>query len=641
MRIVTVRRISQAFFLLMLLWMAMVTTPGDAWWRRRAWPVNWLLDLDPLTAVGTVLTTGKLYAGLAWAVVVIVLTIFLGRFFCGWVCPLGTIQQAVGWLGRRGRVLPRRIAFNQYHRGQSAKYYVLLFLLAAASGGALAWLVRAPQERPLAIPVAALAGLTIIALLTILRVIRRPVVATVGYLVVLAAVAGLGLVAPGDLGSSAMLLTGLADPIPLTYRSVSLALLAVAESAGLSLSPGQRWYELSWLIGGVFLAVVLLNLAVPRFYCRFVCPLGAMLGVLNRWSIWRIGKRQAECVQCKLCEADCEGACSPSGKIRISECVLCMNCLDACKHNLISYQRPKSATGEVTSPDISRRGVLASLATGLLAAPLLRLGAATGANYSANLIRPPGALEEEEFLRRCIKCGQCMRICPSNVLQPAGLDGGLEALWTPVLNNRIGSSGCQLNCNTCGSVCPTAAIRPISLDERLGRGEFAPAGPIRLGTAFLDRNRCLPWAMDRPCIVCQENCPVSPKAIFVREYFSTIRDGKFVVEAVSGATMELINATVQDGAWATGDYYCRAKGNPRLAIVANGADSITVAGPWRTAPPAGSEVEIQVRLQQPYVDPRACVGCGICEHECPVSGLRAIRVTAENESRNAKRILMP
>ena len=641
MRIVTVRRISQGFFLLMLLWMAMVTAPGDAWWRRRAWPVNWLLELDPLTAIGTVLTTGKLYAGLIWAVVVIVLTVFLGRFFCGWVCPLGTIQHAAGWLSRKGRALPRRIAVNQYHRWQSAKYYVLLFLLAAGSGGELAWLVRLPQGRPLAIPIAALAGLTAIALLTILRVIRRPVAAAVGYLVVLAAVAGLGLAAPGDLGSSATLQTGLLDPIPLAYRSVSLAVLAVAGSAGVSLSAEQRWYELSWLIGGIFLAVVLLNLAVPRFYCRFVCPLGAMLGVLNRWSIWRIGKRQAECIQCKLCEADCEGACSPAGEIRISECVLCANCLDACKHNLISYQRPKSASGEATSPDISRRGVLASLAAGLLAAPLLRLGAGSGANYSANLIRPPGALEEEEFLRRCIKCGQCMRICPSNVLQPAGLNGGLEAIWTPVLNNRIGSSGCQLNCNACGSVCPTAAIRPISLDEKLGRGQFAPAGPIRLGTAFLDRSRCLPWAMDRPCIVCQENCPVSPKAIFVRESFSTIRNGRFVVAAINGATMTLSGATVQDGDWAGGDYYCRAEGNPRLAIVGNNAGTIALSDPWRKAPPAGSEVEIQVRLQQPYVDPRACVGCGICEHECPVSGLRAIRVTAENESRNAKRILMP
>jgi polyferredoxin len=574
MRIVTVRRISQVFFLLMLFWFAAVTAVGDQWWRRRAWPINWLLELDPLAAIGTVLTTGRLYAGLAWAAATIVLTILLGRFFCGWVCPFGTMHQFVGWLGRRARPLEQRVKANRYRRGQSAKYYILAGLLAMA--------------------------------------VIRP----------------------------ASLQTGLLDPIPLAYRSVNLGVLAVAESAGLKLSPSQRWYELSWLIGGVFLAAVLLNLAVPRFYCRFVCPLGALLGVLNRWSIWRIGKKQAECVNCRLCEADCEGACSPASQIRTSECVLCMNCLEGCRDDLLSYQRPKSAAGEITPPDISRRGVLASLASGLLIVPLLRLGAKTGANWSWSVIRPPGAMEEEQFLRHCIKCGQCIRICPTNVLQPGGLEGGLESLWTPVLNNRIGSSACQLNCVACGGVCPTAAIRPISLDERLGRGEFAQAGAIRLGTAFVDRNRCLPWAMDRPCIVCQENCPVSPKAIFVRECFSTIRAGKLAVCGASGATMELNGASFKVGELATGDYYCKVR-SEREAIVANGPSSITVARPWRQPPEAGSQVEIQVRLQQPYVDPRACVGCGICEHECPVSGLRAIRVTAENESRSRKRMLLP
>ncbi len=112
-----------------------------------------------------------------------------------------------------------------------------------------------------------------------------------------------------------------------------------------------------------------------------------------------------------------------------------------------------------------------------------------------------------------------MRVCPTNVIQPAGIEGGLENLWTPVLNNRIGSSGCQLNCVACGQVCPTSAIRPITLAEKRGINEFAEAGPIKLGTAFVDRNRCLPWAMDKPCIVCEENCPVSPKAIFTREVF--------------------------------------------------------------------------------------------------------------------------
>jgi ferredoxin len=271
-----------------------------------------------------------------------------------------------------------------------------------------------------------------------------------------------------------------------------------------------------------------------------------------------------------------------------------------------------------------------------------------GANWNSAIIRPPGALDEERFLQRCIRCGQCMKVCPTNVIQPGGIQGGLETLWTPMLNNRIGTSGCQLHCIACGSVCPTAAIRPISLDEKLGRGKFTSSGPIRLGTAFVDRGRCLPWAMDRPCIVCQENCPVSPKAIIVREQFSTIRGGRAKVQAARGATLELTGTTLASGQLGGGDYYCLLGGR-RLAISGNDATSLTLTEPFShphsqnqnlPAPSVGQDVEIQIRLQQPYVDVRACIGCGVCEHECPVSGQRAIRVTAENESRSRRHSLL-
>ena len=101
MKIRTTRRISQVFFILLFLWFCAVTTLGDAWWQLRGWPVNWFLELDPLVGLTTLLTTGTLYAGLLWGVATIALTVLLGRFFCGWICPFGTLHQAVGWLGRR------------------------------------------------------------------------------------------------------------------------------------------------------------------------------------------------------------------------------------------------------------------------------------------------------------------------------------------------------------------------------------------------------------------------------------------------------------------------------------------------------------------------------------------------------------
>jgi ferredoxin len=194
-------------------------------------------------------------------------------------------------------------------------------------------------------------------------------------------------------------------------------------------------------------------------------------------------------------------------------------------------------------------------------------------------------------------------------------------------------------------VCPTAAIRPITLEQKLGRGAHAEAGPIRLGTAFVDYGRCLPWAMDKPCIVCQENCPVSPKAIFVREHYSSVRGGVFSARQIDSFTVEVTGTTLRPGQFATGDYYLLPIGDTqagRRLIAANSEHSLKVAEqhPWETAPAPGATFEIQVRLQRPQVDPELCIGCGVCEHECPVSGKRAIRVTAENESRSRKHALL-
>ena len=200
-------------------------------------------------------------------------------------------------------------------------------------------------------------------------------------------------------------------------------------------------------------------------------------------------------------------------------------------------------------------------------------GTNTNENFSPDLIRPPGSVEEDEFLKKCIKCDQCINACPTNVLQPAGLrEGGIEALWTPVMNFNI--AHCQLKCTLCSEVCPTGAIRAISVAEKLGRGEFEKQGPVVLGTAFIDTTRCLPWANQIPCVVCEEVCPVAPKAIQAHD--EEVKDvfGNMVV------------------------------------------------------------------LNKPYIVPDLCIGCGICQAECPVQDRPAVYVTAVGESRSRERRLL-
>ena len=567
MRIVTVRRISQIFFLVVFLWFCLAATVGTAWWQLRGWPVNWILELDPLTALATLLTTGSVFGNLLWALVTIVLTVFLGRFFCGFACPLGTMNQFTGWLGRLHLKPSERVEANRHRPAQAVKYYILAFLLLLALMGSLQ--------------------------------------------------------------------IGVLDPLPLVYRSVNLALLPLV-GAGLT---GARFYASVWFIGLVFFTILALNLVRPRFFCRYICPLGALFGILGSFSPWRIGKRaQGKCGDCRLCEGYCEGACRPSETIITSECVMCMNCLNQCPAGRVTFAGRPSAAGETWLPDLSRRGLVISGA-GLVVASIWGVGGLSGANRDPLLIRPPGALDEDRFLARCLRCGQCMRVCPANIIQPALFESGIQGMWSPMINYRLGRSGCQPNCIACGQVCPTAAIRPLSLDEKQGLGDFAAQGPIRLGMAFVDRGRCLPWAMDRPCLVCHELCPVSPKAIFTRTVFEVIRDGQELPVRVLSQGVDLYAPVPHDVNLASGDYYLQVSGRPGAAlrrITAFSGNRLTLEGPLAVADTPvfyGAKVDILVKLQRPFVDPTRCIGCGMCEHECPVSGQRAIRVFSENESR--------
>ena len=644
MKIITARRISQAFFVMLFLWFCVAATLGESWWQLRGWPVSWLIQLDPLVGLGTLLATGTLYAGLLWGLLTVVLTLLLGRVFCGWICPFGALHQAVGWIANRKRKTATMIAANRYRRGQRVKYWLLVFLLGATAGDLLSRLLRFSGTSTAAVYViaAVLLGCGIAATGRIRKSWRRWVVGIALASVVWVA---LGFFVTGSRLLAASLQTGLLDPIPLFYRSVNLTLLPLIDGRAVSLTPASRLYPGSILIGVVFWSAVLLNLLIPRFYCRFVCPLGALFGVLGRNAIYRVGQRGEGCTACGACDLHCEGGCEPSSAIRSAECVLCMNCLDACRHGVMGYQLYPSHAGEIAAPDISRREFTAAILAGVAAVPLVRLSGNAESNWNPAVIRPPGALPEAELLRRCIKCGQCMRVCPTNVIHPAGLQAGIEGIWTPMPNFRTGTSGCQRGCIACGNLCPTAAIRPISLDERLGRGAFAEQGPLRIGTAFIDRGRCLPWAMDRPCIVCQENCPVSPKAIFTRETFRPVRlNGEIRLRHMDGDRLVVDGPALPSERFATGDYFVRMEAHqeiPPARIADIGPAGVTLAvNPFIETAAAGDRITVLVRLQQPYVDPARCIGCGVCEHECPVKGRRAIRVSAENESRERRHRLL-
>jgi len=168
--------------------------------------------------------------------------------------------------------------------------------------------------------------------------------------------------------------------------------------------------------------------------------------------------------------------------------------------------------------DVSRRGIIFGGVVGL-GTTLLARSSALGEDrtFSPELVRPPCSLPEDEFLSKCIRCGECMKVCPTNGIQPALTEAGIVGLWTPVLKMRLGY--CEYECNLCSQVCPTQAIKRTPLEEKK---------KVKIGLAFFDKNRCLPYASARTCIVCEEHCPTPKKAIWFEEVQVMTADGKLV-----------------------------------------------------------------------------------------------------------------
>jgi len=492
------RRLSQAVFFALfaaLLWRA----GSRAAEARLPGAVRLFLESDPLVAIANALATRALYHGLLWGLAILIPTFFLGRFFCGWICPLGTLHHAVSSAAKPGR---RRIESNRYKRWQSLKYYLLIGLLASAVfGGGLA---------------------------------------------------------------------GLVDPISLAVRSFAVSILP---AAGLA-KPFRQAVPMAL----VLLGILLLNLRITRFWCRALCPLGALLGAASRWSILGLEKRAGNCKDCNRCLLHCQGGDDPipGAPWRKPECHLCMNCVADCPDGGLGFRFFPHAPAAIDRPSLERRWMLTGAVAGVAALPLLRADTGLEADAHERRIRPPAALGEEAFLARCIRCGECMRVCPGHALHPAFTEAGWEGIWTPVVVPRIGY--CEPSCTLCGQACPTGAIREFTAGQKgwVGGAGGSDAGEtIRIGTAFFDRGRCLPWAMATECIVCEERCPTSPKAIYLRP------------------------AAVTDAA-----------GNGK-------------------------------QVRQPYLDPARCVGCGACEFACPLKDRPAVYVTSAGESRSrANRVFL-
>jgi NAD-dependent dihydropyrimidine dehydrogenase PreA subunit len=268
-------------------------------------------------------------------------------------------------------------------------------------------------------------------------------------------------------------------------------------------TPGQ------WLSIALFTCVFLMSFLGRRFWCRCVCPTGAIFSLANllRFTERKIAE---SCIACGKCGETCSfGAIKDDFTTRLTECASCQTCGGTCPVAAINFE-PRWSPEAVQRSGVSDVDRVVQRRSFLAASVGLAFGVAGGATSAAVLsqtpsqfagsdspppVRPPGSVPEDVFLRICIRCGECLQACPNDVLQASTLDHGVESLWTP----RVAAdwSGCESSCNNCGQVCPTGAIRALPLEEKR---------VARMGLAVVNQQTCLPYAGRSECQLCVDEC---------------------------------------------------------------------------------------------------------------------------------------
>lgn len=266
------------------------------------------------------------------------------------------------------------------------------------------------------------------------------------------------------------------------------------------------------------LAVGFLAWRYGRTWCNTVCPVGTILGLLSRFSFFKVKIDLDKCNGCGVCATKCKASCinSKEHKIDYSRCVDCFDCLEACKQQALVYspafksskQLPPEGTSEATAS--KRRFLMTGLATVAVAPKLLAQAKETVATLSGqgkaykkeNPITPPGSVSRKYFQEHCTSCHLCVSKCPSHILKPAFMEYGLEGMMQPTVNFERGF--CNFDCTVCGDVCPNGAIKPLTVEQK---------HLTQMGYVVFIKENCIVYTEGTSCGACSEHCPTQAVAM--------------------------------------------------------------------------------------------------------------------------------
>lgn len=417
--------------------------------------LGWMAKIQFLPAL--------LAANVGAVVLVVVLTILLGRIYCSVICPLGIFQDGLSWLVGKFMNKPKQKKARFFfvdNKGLHYLRYAILFVtvIFCLLGMGVAVRMLAPYS---------IYGRMVVTLL-------KPLYVDVN-----------NLLADHAAATDSYAFWHVAPFQPSTLMIV-IALLYLAIVGGMAMAWG-------------------------RMYCNQLCPVGTLLGLLGRRAIFRVRIDSDKCRHCGLCEMACKGHAidAKRGVVDTTKCIDCFNCLDQCHSDALHFGRAKSQNDASTPTDGSRRTFLATAATMTAAAALKAEEKVADGGYAAITdkkpfkrevrITPPGAISLRNLQQKCTGCQLCISACPNQVLRPST---DLMNLMQPEMSYENGY--CRPECHACSDVCPAGAIIPLGKDHE---EKMARKSSTKIGRAVWIKENCLPSAEGVKCGNCARHCP--------------------------------------------------------------------------------------------------------------------------------------
>ncbi|MCF8235417.1 MAG: 4Fe-4S binding protein [Bacteroidales bacterium] len=396
---------------------------------------------------------------------VLLLTLLFGRIYCSSICPLGTFQDVLIRLEKKFKIRKRFTYIRTYNWLRFILLGAGILVLVLGSAVVFSWL--------------------------------------------------------DPFGNFGKMTTAFARPVLIGLNNIGALILKQFDSYALyhiSYKTFNLWPFVFALI--VLITLILMTWHRGRLFCNTLCPVGTLLGLVSRFSVFRIKIKESECNSCWRCAFDCKAGCIQAEEKRVdmTRCVGCMNCMTACPKSGIGYKfawkkNKSQELPETTGTDTGKRKFILNTLLftlgmrGLLNAQekIVPTKKTTIPEEKSQTVFPPGGKNIEHFNRFCTACHLCVSACPTQVLQPSFLQYGINGMFQPYLDYH--KSFCNYECTKCLDVCPNGALLALPLEEKKLN---------QLGQVNFIKDNCIVETEGTDCGACSEHCPT--KAVYMVPY---------------------------------------------------------------------------------------------------------------------------